>query len=484
VEEGNIFMATSTERPESNAGSEQGGAGRFRRVLRNRNFLFLWIAQLISMTIWNAANFGLVVLVNKGANGTFLAGLAIISFTLPAIPFSAIAGAIVDRLNKRVVLWVSNLLRMVMMFLMFISLLLDPNGIWPLFVLIFLTSLVSQFFTPAEGSSIPLLVGERDLVPALSLFNITLTISQAVGYLLLGSLVARLFPPFSFMLGKRLFDVQSLDSLFVLIAFFYLVCVVLILCIPTSAFAQKRLHSEHHQDGQGHWAVAVDAWKTLWHDIVGGWQIIRGDRLLYFSVIQFSLIGVLTQLIGELAGTFVQQILHHPAEDMALVLAPAAIGLVGASVFMTNIVRKVGRIRLTVIGFISLAAGFAIIPILRWIALLIDPKNGLTSPTFLVVIVVILILLGTAMACVNIPTQAIMQERSPEDGRARVISLQFMIYSTGTVPVLLFAGAFTTFVGLIPVIYLVAASLLIFCWWGVNYIKKGTNMKTEAEQGA
>src|SRR5579883_1464104 len=114
-------MATSTERPESNAGSEQGGAGRFRRVLRNRNFLFLWIAQLISMTIWNAANFGLVVLVNKGANGTFLAGLAIISFTLPAIPFSAIAGAIVDRLNKRVVLWVSNLLRMVMMFLMFIS---------------------------------------------------------------------------------------------------------------------------------------------------------------------------------------------------------------------------------------------------------------------------------------------------------------------------------------------------------------------------
>jgi MFS family permease len=475
-------MTTSTGQTESHDEPKQEGAGRFRRVLRNRNFLLLWIAQLISMTIWNAANFGLVVLVNKGANGTFLAGLAIISFTLPAIPFSALAGAIVDRLNKQMVLWVSNLLRMVTMFLMFVSLLLDPNGIWPLFVLIFLTSLVSQFFTPAEGSSIPLLVGERDLVPALSLFNITLTISQAIGYLLLGSLVARLFPPFSFMLGKRLFDVESLDSLFVLIAIFYLVCVVLILCIPRSAFAQKRLHREHHEDVQGHWAAAVEAWRTLWHDIVGGWRIIRRDRLLYFSVIQFSLIGVLTQLIGELAGTFVQQILHHPAEDMALVLAPAAIGLVGASVFMTNIVRKVGRVRLTVIGFISLASGFAIIPVLQRIVLWIDPRNGLSSPIFLLVIVVILILLGTAMACVNIPTQAMMQEHAPEEGRARVISLQFMIYSIGTVPILLFAGAFTTFVGLIPVIYLVVACLLVFCWWGVNYIKKGTNMSTETEQ--
>jgi Na+/melibiose symporter-like transporter len=303
--------------------------------------------------------------------------------------------------------------------------------------------------------------------------------------LLLGSLVARLFPPFSFMLGRRIFSVESLDSLFVLIAIFYLVCVVLILCIPKSAFAQKRLHSEHNHNAEGHWAVAVDAWKTLWHDVAGGWKIIRSDRLLYFSVIQYSLIGVLTQLIGELAGTFVQQILHHPAEDMALVLAPAAIGLVGASVFMTNIVRKVGRIRLTIIGFISLASGFAIIPILQRIVLWIDPTNGLTSPVFLAVIVLILILLGTAMACVNIPTQAMMQERSPEEGRARVISLQFMIYSIGTVPVLLFAGAFTTFVGLIPVIYLVAASLLLFCWWGVNYIKKGSgNVQAEAEQGA
>src|ERR1700730_14503980 len=71
-------------------------------------------------------------------------------------------------LDKRLVLWVSNLLRMVTMSLMFVSLLLDRTNVWSLFGLMFLTSLIGQFFIPAEGSSIPLLVGERDLMPALS----------------------------------------------------------------------------------------------------------------------------------------------------------------------------------------------------------------------------------------------------------------------------------------------------------------------------
>src|SRR5947209_4433413 len=172
---------------------EQAELASFRRVLKNRHFLLLWMAQLISLSVLNAANFGVIVLVNDLTHSVFMAGLAIIAFTLPAVPFSAIAGVVVDRLNKRLVLWVSNILRMATMLLLVVSLLLNHANLWPLYVLTFVTSLIGQFFIPAEGASIPLLVGERELMPALSLFNISMTLSQAIGFLLLGRLAATAF---------------------------------------------------------------------------------------------------------------------------------------------------------------------------------------------------------------------------------------------------------------------------------------------------
>src|SRR5438067_10354699 len=149
------------------------GIASFRQVLKNRNFVLLWLAQLISLTILNAANFGIIVIVNNVTHSVVMAGIAIIAFTLPALPFSAVAGAIVDRLNKRLVLWISNVLRAGTMLLIVISLLFNSTNLLPLYVLTFITSLIGQFFIPAEGASIPLLVNENELVPALSLFNIT-----------------------------------------------------------------------------------------------------------------------------------------------------------------------------------------------------------------------------------------------------------------------------------------------------------------------
>ncbi len=447
---------------------EQAELASFRRVLKNRHFLLLWMAQLISLSVLNAANFGVIVLVNDLTHSVFMAGLAIIAFTLPAVPFSAIAGVVVDRLNKRLVLWVSNILRMATMLLLVVSLLLNHANLWPLYVLTFVTSLIGQFFIPAEGTSIPLLVGERELMPALSLFNISMTLSQAIGFLLLGRLAATLFPPFALHLGALTLAVESIDMLFVVVAVFYLVCAVLILCIPASAFKENHVHMPDNKRVQ---MGIKKAWGVLWHDMMEGWRVVRTDRLLFFSVIQLSLVGIIMLLIGELAGAFVQQVLHRPAADMSIILAPAGVGLVGASVLMPRVSEHIGKIRLTTIGFIILAAGFVLLPISQWLALHLDPQNGAQSPQLLWTTVLLVFLLGAAMAAVNIPTQTVMQERAPEASRARVLSLQFMLYNTGSIPVLLFAGAIAQLVGFNQLIVVLSASLLLFCWWGSRYVK-------------
>lgn len=480
---------SSTTQTQTNTSSEQGQTNSvsIRRVLKNRNFLLLWIAQLISLTILNAANYGIIVIVNNTTQSVFMAGLAIISFTLPAVPFSAIAGVIVDRLHKRWVLWLSNLLRMVTMLLMFLSLLFAPTSLWPLFALTFLTSFVGQFFIPAEGSSIPLLVGERELMAGLSLFNVSLSLSQALGFLLLGRLVVSIFSPFTIHLGRAAFDVQPIHMLFAIAAVLYLVCAILILLIPSHAFDEAHVRKPSIKD------VHIDIGAMLhdlWQDLLAGWKIVKGDTLLLFAVIQLSIIGILMLLIGELAGGFVQQVLHRPAEDMSLILAPAGVGLIGASVLMPRITERVGKVRLAVIGFIVLAAGFLLLPLTQWVANLINPQHSATSPLLLWTTIVLVLFLGIAMACVNIPTNTIMQEHAPEAGRARVLSLQFMLYNAGSIPVLLFAGVIAQYLGFNLLIVLIAIGMLALCWWGSRYIntdgrpaEKSAKMRGDEGQG-
>src|SRR5207248_2269651 len=205
----------------------------------------------------------------------------------PGVPFSTIGGVVVDRMDKRLVLWVSNILRMITMLLVVVSLLYDRNNLWPLYVLTFMTALIGQFFTPAEAASIPLLIGERELVPALSLFNITMTLAQAIGLLVLGRIVATIFPPFTLSTGALVLHVHSIDMLFVVVAFFYFVCAVLILSIPAKAFQEEQA-DKSAMDTINRPLRFARAWQILQSDVVEGWRFVRSDRLLFFSVFQLS----------------------------------------------------------------------------------------------------------------------------------------------------------------------------------------------------
>src|SRR5438876_324764 len=63
----------------------------FRTLLKNRDFLLLWLAQLLSMTILNASNYALLVLIEEITGSTTLIGVAIIDLSLlPAFKLLAI----------------------------------------------------------------------------------------------------------------------------------------------------------------------------------------------------------------------------------------------------------------------------------------------------------------------------------------------------------------------------------------------------------
>src|SRR3990170_5637704 len=80
-------------------------------VLRNRRFLALWLAQVASQIGGNMVLFGLTVLVSARTNSNSAVSLLILSFLVPAVVFSALAGVYVDRLDRRQVLIATHVAR-------------------------------------------------------------------------------------------------------------------------------------------------------------------------------------------------------------------------------------------------------------------------------------------------------------------------------------------------------------------------------------
>jgi MFS family permease len=449
----------------------------FLTLLKNRNFLRLWLAQLISMVSLNATNYALIILIHNITDSTTMLGLAIICFSVPAVLFGAPAGVFVDRMDKRRVLWGSNCLRAIATFLFAGILLANRSSVLVfIYLLTFVISSIGQFFTPAEGTSIPMLVDDDEMMPALSLFNITFMLSQALGYVLLAPIALSLLPTFT-LLHIR-FD--AIVQLYAASAILYLVCAGLILSIPQTGFKQqKRSQREPTPD------LATQTLGIL-HNINDemrqGWIFIRKRHALLLAVIQLSFAGVLILVIGQIATPIVTNLLHMSVNLMAVVFAPAGVGLVVGSIIMPRFATKVGKLRTVFIGSIGLTVTTLLLPLATLYFQWVEPNSWKGDPKLLLVMGVLMFIAGMSLDCINIPAQTAMQELTPEWIKGRVLALQLVLYNACAIPIILFIGALSDTLGISRVLYIMAACNLAFGIWGVYYERKHPAIKaTNAE---
>lgn len=448
-------MATATPRREG-----------FLTLLRKRNFLLLWLAQLISMTVLSASNYALLILISNVSSSATLLALALIAFSLPAVLIGAPAGVFVDRCNKKQVLFYSNCLRALATFGFVVSLLINQTQLVPAYLLTFLVSAIGQFFTPAEGASIAMLVSEDELMPALSLFQVTFMLSNALGLIILGPLILIFLPPIT-MLGHT---ISPIVSLYFIMAILYAICALLIALIPSPNFIEAR---RHRTTSTGDLAVeSLGVWQTLWHEMLQAWTFIRRRPMLFESVVQLSFAGVLLQVIGLLAIPLVRDLLHLDQALMPVVFAPAGVGLVLSSLFMPRITQALGKSRTIFVGCLALAGMIVLLPLTTLVARQMQ-QNGMQASAFQVIVVdIIMFLAGVAINLVNIPSSTAMQEQTPEWIKGRVLALQLVLYNTCSIPILLLNSSILDIFSLPIVLYFLAICIALFGFWGFFYERK------------
>ena len=164
---------------------------KFTKVLRNRNFLFLWLGQIISQLGDRLSQMALIGLVYMRAPGSTMQIAKVLSFTIiPVFLVGPIAGVYVDRWDRRRTMFICDLIRALLVLIIPLFLFYSKK-LYLIYLIIFLAFSVGRFFVPAKLSIIPEIVDKKDLLIANSLVNTTGMIAAVLGFGISGIIVER-----------------------------------------------------------------------------------------------------------------------------------------------------------------------------------------------------------------------------------------------------------------------------------------------------
>ena len=452
-------------------GAPGDGGGAFS-VLGNRPFLLLWLSQVATQVGGNMVVYGLTVLVFDLTKSSSAVSLLLLTFLVPAVLFSAVAGVFVDRVDGRLMLVATNLLRAAAFGVM---VLVDTNIVL-LFALNVFVSIVTTFFAPTELSMLPRLVSRSQLVAANGLFTLTVNAAFAVGFALLGPLVVTLAGP---------------NVLIVIVAVFYLVAAVFCFTLPSSKQLSARAAAagEHpevealvlaEEDvaravevpgiaiGEGLAAAGEkaaagpkpgvmgqvgDAARETAHQLREGVAYIRGNRIVAWSLLYLGIAASLIGVLGVLGPDFATTNLGLAPKDFVVVVLPLGAGVVMGVLFLNSYARLFPRRRLIETGLVSLGVLILLLAVAGPIATAIRNLQAQANlapslnVSLLAIVVVIAFLAGIAYSVVAIPAQTQLQEDIPEDVRGRVFGVLNMLVSIASFVPIIIVGPISDLIG-------------------------------------
>jgi MFS family permease len=411
----------------------------------NRPFMLLWAAQAISHTAQNAIWFALMVMVEEATRSTAQLGIAIVAYVLPAVLFTVPAGVLIDRVDKRLVLILTNWLRAVIV----LGYIFFSDSLVAIYAVTFIFSVISQFFLPAEAAMIPALVERRRLISANSLFNLTFTLSQLAGIVLLAPIVIRLF---------------GMQPLFIGISVLMVICGLV--CLPLPSGASTRVREASQNGGRAIRSFVADLRET--------WDFITADRMASMALASLTIGATLSLVTAMLAPRYMVAVVGIRAEDTVFVLAPAGVGLAIGAATISRLTRWIPKELLILIGMAGVGVGLFLLAIINpfWdfvfhglLALVTDPETLPRVVSEVSMVSLVAGVTGLSLSLILIPSQTTLQEQAPIASRGRIFAVQIMLGNVASIIPLVFIGGLADIIGVPQVLALLALSMV-----GMTYL--------------
>jgi MFS family permease len=412
---------THVELPHDVGSADLADAGN---VFRNRSFVLLWTAQLLSQLASNMVLAALMATVVIATKSNTANAVLILTFLVPAVAFSALAGVFVERSDARVIMLAANILRAggTILFI-FVG---SHVGLILLINLFIATA--TAFFAPAELTAIPRIVERRHLMAANSIFVLTINATFAIG--------------FGF-LGPSLLIAGGGNVVFVVVAAMFGLAAAAIVPLPSVPAQRSELPPTE---------TTVHALRAVVDEVREGIQFVRAHRQIAWSLGYLGIAASLIGVMGAIGPGFATDILQLTARDFFFVMGPAGLGAVIGILFLNAYGRAIPRRLVIDLGLVAMGATLIALA-------LVKPITGLLGPAFqpiqsslpeafapvvslIALVVVIALTAGIEYAFVAIPSQTALQEELPQEVRGRIFGILNTLLSVASfLPVLVAPAA-------------------------------------------
>lgn len=344
-----------------------------------RTFFVIWLGQLVSVTGSSLSSFALAVWILQTTGSTTSYAGIFLSASLPGILFSPIAGALVDRWDRRRVMLVSDAVAALGTLALFLLLFAGRLEPWQIYVTSAINALCASFQNPAYTAAITVLVPKSHYGRASGMVQMASAVAEVLAPALAGVLLVAI--------GAR--GVLAID-------------------LATAAFAITTLAAVRiPRPAQS--AEGAAARGTLWHEAAFGWRYIVARKGLLRLVLLFSVVNFATGTVVVLFTPLVMS-LHGP-EVTGVVLSLASSGMLLGAALMSAWGGPERRVRAIVAcvciqGITCLLAGF--------------------QPNVVLIVTAAFMFLFT-VPVINACTQTIWQRKVAPDVQGRVFAVRRMI---------------------------------------------------------
>jgi len=266
-------------------------------ALRHRNFRLIWTGQIVSNVGTWMQSVGTGWLVLQLTNSPLWLGLLGLSFALPMIVLPLVGGAVVDRVDRIRLLYVTQTCQMLNAFVLALVTFLGLVTVWHILAASFVGATLLAFDNPARNALIPNVVPQRDLMNALALNGAIYSGAALVGPALAGALLAPLG-------AAALFFINGLSFFAMLAALNFLTDV------PTHGGGKRISFAASMRAGLSY----------AWH-----------DRLLRVLLFLFAITSIFGRSYQVLLPVFARDLWHGGPQGYGLLLSSSGAGaLVGA----------------------------------------------------------------------------------------------------------------------------------------------------------
>ena len=385
-------------------------------IIKNRNFLLLWIGHLISHAGDAIYAIALPWLMLEMTGSKSLTALVSMSAYLPALLFGLFAGVIVDHYNRKGIMIISDIMRSLLVAIIPLSLIFGFSSPLLIGLTTFFLSAFSTLFYPARDSLIPHIIHQDELPAANSAISISGQMSHFLGPLFAG-------------LGVSIF---GLTHLFTVNAISFLFSVIMISLIVIPAYKKSDQES----------ASQIDSLKEGIRYILTE----KGVASLLFLTFSNNIFIMGPAIIG--VPVFVKEILNEEFAVLAYLEISMATGMILGSVIFWVVIKYFKPVHILLFGIIidGLTFSFLFFVHNNYVAILVLFFHGIGIPL------------------ITVARTTLIQTTVPDGMRGRLFSMIYMSVMGTTAISIGLTGLVLEYIG-VDILFLIIGICAASCSW-------------------